>query len=289
MVRHKYVFVYSCLLIPLLFFLGIRIAPILYSFNISLREWDMLSEEKPFIGLQNFVQLFHDEIFLIALRNTVKYVVIGVPVQLLAGLTIALLLQRVNRFKGLFRTLYFIPYVTSVVAVSWVFRWTLLKNGIVNAWLIKLGLEPQLFLGSPSQGIYVVIAVMIWQSVGFQMLIFLTGLETIPKSYEEAAAIDGANSWQRLWHITLPLLNPVIVFSVVIASISFLQSFTQILNMTGGGPLNSTISMVLYIYNLAFKHFKMGEAAAATIILFLVILSLSLLQMKVLNRRVDYE
>lgn len=288
MVRQKYLFIYSCLLIPLLFFLSIRIVPILYSFNISFREWDMLSEEKPFVGLHNFAHLFQDEVFIASIRNTLYYVIIGVPAQLLVGLVIALLLQRVNRLKGFFRTLYFIPYVTSVVAVSWVFRWTLMKNGIVNALLIKLGFEPQLFLGSPSQGIYVIIAVMIWQNVGFQMLIFLTGLETIPKSYEEAAAIDGANSWQRLWHITLPLLNPVIVFSVVIATISFLQSFTQVLNMTNGGPLNSTVSLVLYIYNLAFKHFKMGEAAAATIILFVIILSLSLLQMKILNKKIDY-
>ncbi|MFD0695334.1 carbohydrate ABC transporter permease [Paenibacillus sp. GCM10027628] len=288
MVRQKYVFIYSCLFIPLLFFLGIRIVPILYSFNISFREWDMLSEEKPFVGLSNFVHLFHDEVFIASLRNTLIYVIAGVPAQLMVGLVIALLLHRVNRFKGLFRTVYFIPYVTSVVAVSWVFRWTLMKNGILNAVLIKLGFEPQLFLGSPSQGIYIIIAVMIWQNVGFQMLIFLTGLETIPKSYEEAAAIDGAGYWQRLWHITLPLLNPVIVFSVVIASISFLQSFTQVLNMTNGGPLNSTVSLVLYIYNLAFKYFKMGEAAAATIILFAIILSLSLLQMKILNRKIEY-
>ncbi len=248
----------------------------------------MLSEEKPFVGLHNFVHLFQDEVFIASIRNTLIYVIVGVPAQLLAGLVIALLLQRLNRLKGFFRTLYFIPYVTSVVAVSWVFRWTLMKNGIVNALLIKLGFEPQLFLGSPSQGIYIIIAVMIWQNIGFQMLIFLTGLETVPKSYEEAAAIDGANSWQRLWHITLPLLNPVIVFSIVIATISFLQSFTQVLNMTNGGPLNSTVSLVLYIYNLAFKHFKMGEASAATIILFAMILSLSLLQMKILNRKIDY-
>ncbi|BFT70833.1 carbohydrate ABC transporter permease [Paenibacillus sp. P36] len=288
MLKQKYLFIYSCLLIPLLFFLSIRIVPILYSFNISFREWDMLSEEKPFVGLQNFVHLFQDEVFIASIRNTLIYVIVGVPAQLLVGLVIALLLQRLNRLKGFFRTLYFIPYVTSVVAVSWVFRWTLMKNGIVNALLIKLGFEPQLFLGSPSQGIYIIIAVIIWQNIGFQMLIFLTGLETVPKSYEEAAAIDGANSWQRLWSITLPLLNPVIVFSVVIATISFLQSFTQVLNMTNGGPLNSTVSLVLYIYNLAFKHFKMGEASAATIILFVMILSLSLLQMKILNRKIEY-
>lgn len=284
----RYLFIYGCLLVPLLFFISVRILPILYSFNVGLREWDLLSEEKPFVGLDNYAALLGDPVFLLSLKNTLTYVSVGVPGQLIAGLAVALLLQRINRFRGFFRTVYFIPYVTSVVAVSWVFRWILMKNGIANAILVKLGVDPQLFLGSPTQAIYWIIAAMIWQGVGFQMLIFLTGLENIPKLYYDAAAIDGANRWQRFAHITVPLLNPVILFSVVIGSIHFLQSFTQVLSMTSGGPLNSTVSLVLYIYNLAFKHFKMGEAAAATVVLFAMILILSLVQMKVLNKKVEY-
>ncbi|NEN86492.1 sugar ABC transporter permease [Paenibacillus elgii] len=288
MKKQRYVFVYTCLLLPLLFFVSIRILPILYSFNVGFREWDMLSEEKPFVGLDNYAALFQDEVFLQALKNTLVYVLAGVPGQVAAGLAVALLLQRIGRLRGLFRTIYFIPYVTSVVAVSWVFRWMLMKNGVVNGILLSLGLGPQLFLGSPSQAIYLVIAAMIWQGVGFQMLIFLTGLEGIPRLYYDAAAIDGAGAWQRFVHITLPLLNPVIVFSVVIGSIDYLQSFTQVLNMTSGGPLNSTVSLVLYIYNLAFKHFNMGQAAAATVVLFALILLLSLLQLKVLSKKIEY-
>ncbi|KPV60223.1 ABC transporter permease [Paenibacillus sp. A3] len=285
--KQRYVFVYTCLLGPLLFFVSIRILPILYSFNVGFREWDMLSEEKPFVGLDNYIALFQDEVFLQALKNTLVYVLVGVPGQVAAGLAVALLLLRIGRLRGLFRTIYFIPYVTSVVAVSWVFRWMLMKNGVVNGILLSLGLDPQLFLGSPSQAIYLVIAAMIWQGVGFQMLIFLTGLEGIPRLYYDAAAIDGAGAWQRFVHITLPLLNPVIVFSVVIGSIDYLQSFTQVLNMTSGGPLNSTVSLVLYIYNLAFKHFNMGQAAAATVVLFALILVLSLLQLKVLSKKIE--
>ncbi|WP_426445905.1 carbohydrate ABC transporter permease [Paenibacillus sp. S-38] len=283
----RYFFIYSCLLLPLLFFASVRILPILYSFHVSFREWDLLSEVKPFVGLGNYAALLQDEIFLQSLRNTLIYVAVGVPGQLLAGLIVALLLHRIGRLKGFYRTVYFIPYVTSVVAAGWVFRWILMKNGIANGMLLGLGLEPQLFLGSPSQAIYLVIAAMIWQGVGFQMLIFLTGLENIPRLYYDAASIDGAGSWRRFLHITLPLLNPVMVFSVVIGSIGFLQSFSEVLNMTGGGPLNSTVSLVLHIYNLAFKHFKMGEAAAATVVLFAMILALSLLQLKVLNKRAD--
>ncbi|WP_159886641.1 carbohydrate ABC transporter permease [Paenibacillus puerhi] len=286
--QQRYLFIYGCLLIPLIFFITIRILPILYSFNISVREWDLLSDEKPFVGLGNFVNLFQDPVFLQALRNTVIYVAVGVPGQLILGLAVALLLQRITRLKGLYRVIYFLPYVTSVVAVSWVFRWILLKNGVVNGILVELGIPAQLFLGSATQAIYLVIAVMIWQALGFQMLIFLAGLENIPAMYEEAAAIDGANGWQRFIHVTLPLLNPVIVFSVVIGTISFLQSFTQVLNLTLGGPLNSTLSLVLHIYNLGFKHFKMGDAAAATVVLFAAILLLSLVQMKLLNKKIEY-
>jgi multiple sugar transport system permease protein len=286
--QQRYLFIYACLLIPLIFFITIRILPILYSFNISVREWDLLSDDKPFVGLGNFVNLFQDPIFLGSLSNTIIYVLVGVPGQLIVGLAVALLIQKVTRFKGLYRIVYFLPYVTSVVAVSWVFRWIFMKNGIVNNILVELGIQPQLFLGSPAQAIYLVIAVMIWQALGFQMLIFLAGLENIPAMYEEAAAIDGANAWQRFIHVTLPLLNPVIVFSVVIGTISFLQSFTQVLNMTLGGPLDSTLSLVLHIYNLAFKHFKMGDAAAATVVLFAVILVLSLVQMKLLNKKIEH-
>ncbi|WP_238590695.1 carbohydrate ABC transporter permease [Paenibacillus beijingensis] len=240
------------------------------------------------MGLDNFKTIFQDEIFRKSLFNTALYIVLGVPGQLVSGLVIALLLHNVNRLRGLFRTVYFIPYVTSIVAVSWVFKWILMRNGVLNGWLLDLGFQPQLFLQSPRQALPVIVLSMIWQSIGFQMLVFLTGLQQIPKLYYEAAEIDGAGAWRRFFHITLPLLNPVIVFSAVIATLSYAQSFGQVLNMTGGGPLNSTVSIVLYIYNLAFLQFKMGPASAASVVLFAFILTLTLVQLKVLNRKIDY-
>ena len=286
--QQKYIFVYTCLLIPLLFFISIRFLPTLYTFNIGFREWDILSEEKPFVGMDNYMTLFKDEIFRKALVNTFIYVVFGVIGQLLCGIGVALLLQRINKFVGVFRAIYFIPYVTSIVAVSWVFKWILMNNGIVNDILMKWGFEAQLFLKSPNQAIYIIILTMIWQGLGFQMIIFLAGLENIPKMFYEAAEIDGANSWNKFIHITLPLLNPTIVFSAVIGSISFLQTFTQVQNMTQGGPLNSTISVVLYIYELAFQHFDMGLASAATVLLFIIILIITIIQMKVLTKKFEY-
>ncbi|WP_080834453.1 carbohydrate ABC transporter permease [Cohnella massiliensis] len=285
----RYIFIYLMLGVPLLYFLLTRLIPILYSFNISLREWDVLSPEKPYVGWANFSGLFADEAFRKSLANTFLFVAVGIPGQLATGLVVALLLHNANRLRGFFRTVYFIPYVTSIVAVSWVFRWLLMPNGWVNGQLLNLGLPAQPFLQSPDQAPFVVALSMIWQSVGFQMLIFLTGLEGIPKMYHEAAHIDGANAWRRFRHITVPLLNPVILFSAVIAGISYLQAFSHIVSMTqDGGPLNSTRTLVYHIYKLAFKNFDMGSASAATVVLFVLILAFTLLQLKILNRKVDY-
>jgi multiple sugar transport system permease protein len=290
--QSKYVFVYSCLLLPLIFYISIRFIPTLYTFNIGFREWDILSPDKPFVGLDNYVTLANDPVFKKSLINTFIFIIFGVSGQVVIGLAIALLLQRINKFVGIFRVIYFIPYVTSIVAVSWVFRWLFMNNGIVNEMLVKIGLPPQLFLNSPDQAIYIIIATMIWQALGFQMVIFLAGLENIPKMFYEAAEVDGANSWQKFKSITIPMLNPTIVFSVVIGSINFIQvSFTQVVNMSvdsAGGPLHSTISLVVYIYQLAFRQYSMGLASAATVILFIFILALTIFQMKVLSKKYDY-
>ncbi|MGG3625087.1 sugar ABC transporter permease [Bacillus gobiensis] len=286
--QQKYLFVYGSLAIPLLFFISIRFFPMLYTFNIGFREWNIMSQDKPFVGLNNYVQLFQDPVFGKALSNTLIYVVIGVSLQLIVGLAIALLLQKINKFQGLFRVLYFIPYITSAVAISWVIKWIFMNNGIINDILLSIGFENQLFLQSPDQAIYIVIATIIYQGLGFQIIIFLAGLENIPTIYYEAADIDGAGAWKKFLHITIPLLNPTIVFSAVIATINFLQSFTQVENMTGGGPLNSTITIVQYIYQLAFSQFKMGYASAATVILFLIIFMITIFQTKVLTKKFEY-
>ncbi|TVY03049.1 carbohydrate ABC transporter permease [Cohnella terricola] len=285
----RYLFIYLTLAVPLLYFFVTRLLPIIYSFYISFREWNILSPSKPYVGFANYSGLFTDEIFRKSIVNTFLFVAVGIPGQLAAGLAAALLLQSIPRFRGFFRTVYFIPYITSIVAVSWVFRWLLMPNGWVNSALLNLGLDAQLFLLSPRQALYVIALSMIWQSVGFQMLVFVTGLEGIPAMYYEAARIDGANAWRRFQHITLPLLNPVILFSAVIAGISYLQTFTQIVSMTGeGGPLNSTRTLVYHIYKLAFKNFEMGSASAATVILFIIIFAFTLVQIKALERKVEY-
>ena len=283
---------YTFLLVPLLFFLTIRLAPAFSALYISLHEWNIISPSKPFVGLQNFRLLAHDPSFGRAAVNTIRYVLVGIPAQIMLGLVLALALQRINRFRGLFRALYFMPFVTPIVAAAWVWQWMYSQNfGPLNGLLAELRLPLQPFLRSPAQSLYAVAAMTVWQFLGFQVVIFLAGLEAIPRVYYEAAAVDGASGWRLFRHMTVPLLNPTLVFSAVYGTIIYLQLFTQVLNMTfgdQGGPLASTLTMVLYVYQLGFQRFKMGEAAAATAVLFAVILIITLLQMRVLSKPVEY-
>ncbi|MBB6098429.1 multiple sugar transport system permease protein [Deinobacterium chartae] len=283
---------YSFLAIPLVFFLVVRFLPTLSAFQLSLFEWNILSENKPFVGAENYQRLLSDTNFHKSLLNTVYYTLIGVPAQLILGLVIALLLERITFVRGLLRALYFAPYVTPVVAAAWVWQWLLSPNfGPINGLLVELGLPPQGFLTSPAQALPSAAALVVWQNLGFQIVIFLAGLSAIPRSLYEAAAIDGATGSQRFWRITLPLLNPTLVFSIVTGTISYLQLFTQVVNLNftdQGGPLGSTLSVAVYIYQMAFGRYQMGYASAITVVLFVIILIITLLQLRFLTKRIEY-
>lgn len=292
----KTLWAYTFLALPLTFFLVVRFFPTLQAFLLSTRDWNADPAARTFVGVEHYSRAFGDARLHRAVLNTVLYTAIGVPAQLVLGLAIALLLQSVRFARGLYRAIYFAPYVTPAVAVAW--AWSLLLSpqlGYVNTLLVQLGLSPQPFLSSPSQALVTVTGVVVWQYVGFQIVLFLVGLESIPRMYYEAAEIDGANAWQRFTSITLPLLNPIIVFSIIIAtaapSTGFLQLFTQVLNLNfgdPGGPLNSTLTVVLYIYQIAFKRFDLGYAAAISVLLFVFIFALTLVQLRVTRRKVDY-
>lgn len=283
---------YAFLLIPMVFFIWIRIYPVFSAFEISLRKWDIFSAAKPYVGFANYAKLFADKKFIKVAGNTLYYVLVCVPTGLILSLLIAMMLNRIKRGAGLFRVLYFIPYVTSVVAVSWIWRWLFMtSNGLINNLLLALGLPAQPFMNSARQGINVIASNVVWQTLGFKIIIFLAGLKQIPAVYYEAASMDGATSIRKFRHITLPLLNPTIVYLSVMTMIQTLQIFAQIRNITlqgMGGPLDSTNSVVLYIYQTAFQSFNMGYASAMTVILFVCILIISLVQMKVLDKKVEY-
>ena len=287
--KRRWLWAYAFMAIPVLFFLGIRIGPTLYAFWMSLHKWDPIAIDKPWVGLDNFRKLADDKVFWKSLRNTWTYVLVGVPVSMAISLAIALGLQRLTRYVGFYRVIFFAPYVTSLVAVGWVWRWMYMPNGFFNDVLGHIGLGPYGFLVRPETALYSILAMTIWQGLGFQIIIFLAGLESIPATFQEAAAVDGANGWQQFRTITFPLLNPTIVFLTITGVISYLQVFTQIRAMSSagtGGPLNSTISIVLYVYQQAFAALpsKMGYASAMTVVLFLMILVVTIVQLKVLQR-----
>lgn len=283
---------YTFLLVPLLFFLVVRLLPTVSALRLSLYKYSILGDSRPFIGAANYANLVSDALFHKALVNTALYTLIGVPAQIVLGLGIALLLSRIRLFQGLFRALYFLPYVTPVVAAAWVWQWVFSPQfGPVNTLLVALHLPPQSFLTSPSQALPTTAALVVWQNLGFQIVLFLAGLAAIPRSYYEAAELDGAGPWALFRSITLPLLNPTIVFSVVTGTIAYLQLFTQVVNLNftdQGGPLGSTLSVAVYIYQIAFGRFQMGYAAAMTVVLFVIILAITLVQLRFLTRRFDY-
>lgn len=288
--QKKAIWAYIFLFVPLTFYLVIRIYPTFSSFYISFTDWDIVSSEKQFIGLENYQKMVNDPVFLKTLVNTFRYVIFGLPVNLVLSFIIAYNLNKIKRGLGLYRTLYFIPYMTSLVAVSWVWRWLYqpLPLGFFNNLLSFFGLAQQPFLQSTSQALPSILAPTIWAEIGFQVIIFLAGLKGIPELLYEAADIDGADNRQKLFKITIPLLRPTIIFLVVMGTIKYLRIFTQVYTMTyqgEGGPLNSTKPLVLYIYNNAFRSFDMGYASAMTVVLFVLILCITLIQLKVLEEK----
>ncbi|UYO99151.1 sugar ABC transporter permease [Oceanotoga sp. DSM 15011] len=281
---------YTFLFVPIIFFLVVRFLPMIFSLAMSFTDWNLLSKDINFIGFENFAKIFSDEVFLKSLWNTIKYVIFGVPLVIFLSLIIAVMLNRIRKFQWLFRLLYVMPYITPLVAVSWVWRWFYQPPpmGVFNSILLNLNLSTQQFLGSTEQALFCIVITTVWVQLGYCIVIFLAGLQTIPLEYIEAARIDGASRRQITWKIVVPLLKPITLFLVVMQSISFLRIFTQVYNMSvqgSGGPLNSTKPLVLYIYEKAFVNFDMGLASSASLILFALIMFITFIQMKFLNEK----
>ena len=302
--RREAIWAYVFLAVPLLFFAVVRFYPAIQSFRLSLFTWHVDPARRDFIGAEYYLDLLSNPVFHQALKNTLLYALITVPGSIGLGLLIAILLQPIGRGRGWYRAVYFAPYITPAVAVAWVWGWMYNANfGVFNNLVLRwwefverigapwLQIQPQAFLRDPEKALYAVAVVVIWQQLGFQVVIFLAGLQGIPRVYYEAARIDGANPWQLFRHVTLPLLNPVMVFAVVITTIYSLQLFDQIVNINftdQGGPLNRTLSIALYMYEEAFQRARLGYAAAVTVVLFLLIMIVTLIQLRLTQRRVDY-
>jgi multiple sugar transport system permease protein len=287
--QRQVVWAWAFLLVPILFYALIRFWPTLQAFWLSFTNWNLL-QTPAYVGLDNYARLVQDPLFWQVFRNTFLYLLIGTPVSLLLAFVIAYHLDRVRFGHGFIRALYFLPFLTTAAAMAWVWRWFYqpVPIGLINTLLSDLGLPQQPFVRSTTQALPAVLAPAIWAGLGFQVVIFMAGLRAIPTSYYEAARIDGVSNRTILTRITLPLLKPTIVFLTVFSSIGFLRIFDQVYNMTTndpGGPLNSTKPLVLFIYQTAFRAFEMGYAAAQTVVLFLVLLAVSLIQLRVLRDR----
>ena len=284
---------YTFLIFPLLYFIGVRLLPMFYAMVMGMTNWGLLARNIRFVGLENFKTIFADPVFIKAFTNTIRYALIGAPLVIAVGLFFALQLDVITRGKGFFRLIYVLPYITPVVAVSWVWRWLYQPPpiGLINGVFVRLGLQAQGFLGDPNMALYCIILVNVWVDMGYCVTIFLAGIQNIPADFIEAAKIDGATNRILLLKITLPLLLPITLFLMVIEGISFLRIFTQVYNMSfqaSGGPLNSTKSAAMYIYQTAFSQFRMGLAASASLVLFLIIMLITLFQIKFFDRKISY-
>ncbi|AFZ35924.1 carbohydrate ABC transporter membrane protein 1, CUT1 family [Stanieria cyanosphaera PCC 7437] len=255
-------------LAPALIILGIFLFyPILYLLYLSFTSGSFTVQGIEWIGLSNYFRLFTDADFWQVIGNTVYFTVATVIPTLLIPLILAVLLNRSLPLRGILRTAYFIPSITSLVAVGLGFRWLFQTEGPINQWLLQLNINPIPWLSSTIWAMPVLILLSSWKQLGFNLIVFLSGLQTIPQSRYEAAELDGANGWAKFWYITLPGLQSTIIFATVTTAIFTLRSFEQVYIITGGGPLNSTNLLVYYIYEQAFARFEFGYAAAAATVL----------------------
>ena len=257
-------------LLPALIFLGVFVLyPIAYLCLLSFTQGSFTREGTYWVGLRNYWRLALSADFWQVLGNTVYFTVATVIPSLVLPLGLAVLLDRAIALRDVLRTAYFIPSITSLVAVGLGFRWLFQNNGPVNGLLGAIGIDAIPWLSSATWAMPVIILLSTWKQIGFNLVVFLAGLQTIPPSRYEAAELDGANGWQAFWHITLPGLRPTFIFAAVTTAIFTLRSFEQPYVMTGGGPLNSTNLLVFYIYQEAFGQFDFGYAAAAATVLLL--------------------
>lgn len=293
--RHKLKKIYRDTIVALAFilpgmivFFTFRLGAVIFSFYISLHKYRLL-EEPVFLGLQNFINITRNSIFLLTVKNTAYLVAGTVPAIIAISLTLAIVLNTQLRGRNFFRVLFFSPLMIplAVAAISW-------ARALDSAWgewnwlFGLLGIPSQHWLSDPKQAMIPLIIVNTWRNIGFFMMLFLAGLQDIPRQFIESAEIDGASKWACFWHITLPLLKPVLFFITVMSIINISQVFVTPQIMTEGGPARATLTVVLHLYRTGFRYYRMGEAAAMSWLLFGVIFTLTILNRKLFGEERRY-
>ncbi|MGL1891132.1 MAG: sugar ABC transporter permease [Spirochaetaceae bacterium] len=265
------------------------VIPIILSFLLTGFRWDLISDMK-FVGLQNFAKLFTDEKFSDSLLHTITFVIGYIPLVMISGLFVAVLMNSNIKGKGIFRTAFFIPVVSSWIAVALLWTWLFNpKYGLINYVISLLGQTGPAWLYDPQWAMIAIIITSVWKDTGFVMMLFLSGLQAIPKSLIEAASIDGAGKVRCFFKITIPLLSPTTFFVLIISLINSFQVFDQVWVMTEGGPVGSTSVLVEQVYKHAFRYYNMGYASTIAFALFIIILLITVLQVKGQKRWVHYD
>ena len=272
--------------VPAVFLLvAFMVVPMIYTVYYSVFQYQVMRpNDISFIGFANYIKLFADSDFWLALKNTVYFTIIVVPVQCALALALAMLVSKKFRGVSIFRTMYFSPQLTSMVVIS--VLWTVLYNsnpntGLINSILAGMGMEPINFLSNPKTAMNAIIFMSAWQGAGYQMMIFLAGLQGIPGEQYEAASVDGATPVQRFLYVTLPNLKGTIVYVITITMIQAMKLFTQPYVMTQGGPQNATKTMVYYIYTQGFQKGNFGYACSAAAVFFVIVVAMSLIMQKI--------
>jgi len=258
-------------------------ASLIFAIYLTFHRWSIIEPAKPYVGLQNYDDMIHDERFIESALNTAYFTGASVPLSMVIGLVLALLLNQPIRGRALFRTAYYLPVLTPFVVAALLWKW--LYNGqygLFNFYLLKTHLidQPLLWLSDKNLAMPAVILMTVWGGVGFSMVVYLAGLQSIPAHLMESAKLDGAGTLRRIWYITLPMLAPSTLFLLVIGIIGSMQVFTQIFVMTSGGPVNKTTTMVYYMYLWAFKYYDMGYASTLAFATFLMLLVFTALQLR---------
>lgn len=269
-------------------FLAFLVGPMLASIYLSLTQYKMITAPV-WLGLANYERMFNDKLVWHSLRVTTTFTFIAVPLGMVAAMAVAVLLNQKIVASGVFRTIFYLPSVISGVAVALVFAWIFnYKFGILNYFLSFIGIEGPNWLGSPRYALWAFVLMSLW-GIGGNVVIYLAGLQGVPVALHEAATIDGAGAWTRFWKITLPLITPVILFTLIMGVIGSFQTFTQAYIMTSGGPANATLFYLLYLYKNAFNWFEMGYASALAWLLFIIILVCTIILWTTSARWVYYE
>ncbi len=275
--------------LPYLIFFTVFVAyPVGFAFYLTVHSWNIVRPEKPFVGFRNYERLLSDELFYKALQNTFVFLIVHIPLQIAVALLLAVVLNQKIRGRAFFRVAFFLPFVTSGAIISLIWLRLYADDGLLNNALNSVGLPALGWLSSPRLAMPSIAIMATWKNVGYYLMIFLAALQAIPSQLYEESYLNGANAWQRFWYITLPLLNPAMVLVVVLSTIGGFSLFVEPFVMTGGGPVDSTLSIVLYLYRQAFQFLRMGYAATLGVALALIIFAVTLLQRRLVEREVGY-